>query len=196
MRKKRIIPILLVVVLALGLIFILASNSLADSVSVNAPAAGAGTADVVVQELTADALKIVTAVVLLAIGVAGTWATAKIAQGKHLDNIATATGLLTAAAQETVGELNQTLAERYKADSLDGKLSDFQIGQLGKELLTLTKRKLAAPVVDLLEAAKTDVNAAIKGAAESYIGELHDPPAPLLEDILAEYRLQEGRSDG
>jgi len=97
---------------------------------------------------------------------------------------------LTDTAQQTVAELNQTVVEKLKSGAKDGKLTKEQISSLGDDLILLTRQKLAAPVVNLLEAAQTDVNAAIEGAAQSYIGSLKRPPTPPLEEILAEYREQ------
>jgi len=131
-------------------------------------------------------LQIVSALVIAAIGVAGTWATAKFAQGKHLDNIASAMDMVTTAAQSTVGELNQTVVEAMKAGN--GKLTQEQKAHLGSELLNMTKQKLAAPVVNLLAATQTDVDAVIQGAAESHLDNLKRQ-SPLLEDILAEFRV-------
>jgi len=192
MCKKRIFPLFLIVILAFWMLFLLAGAALADSASASPtdPLEATLEVDNITKAVTTTILEIMATAAITAIGIAGAWLTAKIGQGKHLDNIATATDLLTSATQQTVEQLNQTIVERYRSEAKNGKLTKEQITQLGNELFYWTKRKLSSPVVNLLETAKTDVNAAIEGAAQSYIGSLKQLPTPPLEEILTEYREQ------
>ena len=99
-----------------------------------------------VQALTEIAAQLAVAL----IGVAGAWAAAKIGQQSKLSNLNAAVAQVTAAAQQTVGELQQTLAGAMKGASADGKLTAEQAAQL---------RQL-------------DVSALICGAAEDAIARM------------------------
>ena len=79
--------------------------------------------------------KIVGMLLVTAIGVAGTWLTAKIAKRNELANIAAATDEAVGAAQRVVLELQQTVVEGMKASCEDGKLSDSEIEALIREML-------------------------------------------------------------
>ena len=125
-----------------------------------------GTTDPIVLELVNVGLDILAKAAIAAIGLAGAWATAKIGQNNKLANIKAAIGQVTQAAQTTVGELQQTTVEAMKAAAADGKLTEDQIRTLKADLLRMTRKKLAEPTVQLLEAAKLDINAMIQGAAE------------------------------
>lgn len=124
-----------------------------------------GTTDPIVLELVNVGLDILAKAAIAAIGLAGAWATAKIGQNNKLANIKAAIGQVTQAAQTTVGELQQTTVEAMKAAAADGKLTEDQIRTLKADLLRMTREKLAEPTVQLLEAAKLDINAMIQGAA-------------------------------
>ena len=60
----------------------------------------------------------------------------------------------------------------YLADSKDGKLTDDEIKMLGEKLLEITESKLSDSIKGLLTAAKIDIEALIKSAAESYIHDM------------------------
>ena len=113
--------------------------------------------------------KIVCTVVLMLIGVAGTWLTAKIAKRNELATIAAATDEATGAAQRVVLELQQTLVEGMKASCEDGKLSDDEIKQLGALLLNKALAQLSEPAKNVLAAAGKDVSAIIQSAGEAMI---------------------------
>lgn len=122
-----------------------------------------GATDPIVLELVNVGLDILAKAAIAAIGLAGAWATAKIGQNNKLANIKAAIGQVTQAAQTTVGELQQTTVEAMKAAAADGKLTEDQIRTLKADLLRMTREKLAEPTVQLLEAAKLDINAMIQG---------------------------------
>ena len=69
------------------------------------------------------------------IGVAGAWLLAQISKNQQLNTINTAVGELTAAAEQTVLELQQTVVDGLKEASSDGKLTQEEITKLGKLLL-------------------------------------------------------------
>jgi hypothetical protein len=123
------------------------------------------------QALIEAASQIILTLVVTLLGVAGTWVLRKLNQSEHLKNIAAAVQQVIEAAQLTAAELEQTLVKTYKAGN-GGKLSADQIAVLQTTLLNKTAEKLSKSVIELLEAAQTDVNALITGAAEQWIGAL------------------------
>ena len=113
--------------------------------------------------------KIVGMILVTAIGVAGTWLTAKIAKRNELANIAAATDEAVGAAQRVVQELQQTLVEGMKASCEDGKLSDSEIEQLSALLLNKAMAQMSEPAKNVLAAAGKDVSAIIQSAGEAMI---------------------------
>ena len=113
--------------------------------------------------------QIVGTFVLMLIGVAGTWLTAKIAKRNELANIAAATAEATDAARRVVLELQQTLVEGMKASCEDGKLSNSEIEQLSALLLNKALAQLSEPAKNVLAAAGKDVSAIIQSAGEAMI---------------------------
>ena len=113
--------------------------------------------------------KIVGMILVTAIGVAGTWLTAKIAKRNELANIADATDEAVGAAQRVVQELQQTLVEGMKASCEDGKLSESEIEQLSALLLNKAMAQISEPAKNVLAAAGKDVSAIIQSAGEAMI---------------------------
>ena len=97
-----------------------------------------------------------------------------------------AIGQVTQAAQTTVGELQQTTVEAMKAAAADSKLTEDQIRTLKADLLRMTREKLAEPTVQLLEAAKLDINAMIQGAAEDLINQMHTTQQLIAGELIVE----------
>ena len=144
-----------------------------------------GATDPIVLELVNVGLDILAKAAIAAIGLAGAWA-AKIGQNNKLANIKAAIGQVTQAAQTTVGELQQTTVEAMKAAAADGKLTEDQIRTLKADLLRMTREKLAEPTVQLLEAAKLDINAMIQGAAEDLINQMHTTQQLIAGELIVE----------
>lgn len=113
--------------------------------------------------------KIIGTILLMLIGVAGTWLTAKIAKRNELATIAAATNEATETAQRVVLELQQTLVEGMKASCEDGKLSESEIEHLGALLLDKAMAQLSEPAKNVLAAAGKDVSAIIQSAGEAMI---------------------------
>lgn len=113
--------------------------------------------------------QIVGTFMLMLIGVAGTYLTAKIAKRNELATIATATAEATDAAQRVVLELQQTLVEGMKASCEDGKLSNSEIEQLSALLLNKALAQMSEPAKNVLAAAGKDVSAIIQSAGEAMI---------------------------
>ena len=106
------------------------------------------------------------------IGVAGAWLMAQIGKSHHLNTINAAIGELTAAAETTVLELQQTCVEGMKAANADGKLTQAEIAILGKKLLDGALEKMSETSMGVLRAANVDVNAIITGAGEALIARM------------------------
>ena len=116
-----------------------------------------------------NAVQVAATLLLMLIGVIGTWVSAKIAKREELKNISAATEEATKAAQTTVLELQQTTVEHLTAASADGKLTKDEIDSLGKALLEGTVAKMSASAVKLLNAAGVDLSELIKGVGEAMI---------------------------
>ena len=102
------------------------------------------------------------------IGVLGAWLVTKIGK-QQLNTINLAVEELTAAAEQTVLELQQTVVDDLKAASADGKLTQDEIRDLGKKLLEGSLQKMSASGINVLKAANVDINAIITGAGEALI---------------------------
>lgn len=127
-----------------------------------------------VDVIISEGVKIVGTLLVMLIGVLGTWLTAKIAKRTELTNIALAMDELITLAQQTVGELEQTLVKDMKEASLDGKLTEEEITSLGVTLYNITIRKLSAPAQRVLKAASVDIQTLITSAAEDWINNLRE----------------------
>ena len=117
-------------------------------------------------------INIVGALLMTLIGVLGAWITSKIAKRTELATINAAQQELIFLAQQTVGELQQTIVQGMREVSEDGKLDREDIAFLGRELLNKTMAKLSEPTHQLLNAAGVDIVALIHGAGEDWINSL------------------------
>ena len=118
------------------------------------------------------------------IGVAGAWLLAQISKNQQLNNINTAVGELTTAAEQTVFELQQTVVDGLKEASADGKLTQEEIKNLGKLLLEGTLQKMSDSGLGVLKAANVDINAIVTGAGEALIAKIKKG------EVIYGYRLQ------
>lgn len=124
--------------------------------------------DVIIEE----SVKVCGTLLIMLIGVLGTWLSTKIAKKVEFQNIANAVNVLTKMAQQTVGELEQTMVKDMKEASLDHKLTDEEITQLGMMLYNITVRKMSEPMMDTLRAASVDIQAVITSAGEDWINKM------------------------
>ena len=124
--------------------------------------------------------EIVTVLVTTAIGVAGAWLLAKMAKYQEVATVRKATEEVIILAQQTVGELMQTIVEGIKASREDGKLTQTEIEALGQTLLVKVTEKMSEPTRRVLEAAAVDITALIRGAGEEYIATLKTNPIPVI----------------
>lgn len=115
---------------------------------------------------------IFTTLLIMLIGVLGTWLTAQIGKTQRLGNIQTAVESVVTMAQLTAQELQQTVVEELKNANKDNKLTKEEIEELGILLLDKTREKLSVPTYDLINAAGIDINALISGAGEAWIQQI------------------------
>ena len=160
MKKKLILVLITILMLALPI------TALADS---------GGPADATVANiLIENAVNIAAAFFIALIGVFGAWLTAKLGKATQLDTVNRAQQELIKLAQITVGELKQTVVDGMKAAHTDGKLTKEEIAQLGQLLYDKTTAKLSASAMDVLTAAQVDISALITGTAEHLIGQMKE----------------------
>ncbi len=108
------------------------------------------------------------------IGVFGAWLLMQISKSQKLVTINEAVDELTKAAEQTVLELQQTVVDDLKAASVDGKLTQAEISELGKKLLAGTFAKMSDAGIGVLKAANVDINAIVTGAGEALIAAMKD----------------------
>ena len=117
-------------------------------------------------------VEVVATLLLMLIGVLGTWLTLKLGKKEELAAINAAQQEVIGLAQLTVEELQQTMVAELKKAHEDGKLTKAEIDMLRSLLLSGVKKKMSEPTANLLTAAAVDLNALIRGAGESWIAEL------------------------
>lgn len=130
--------------------------------------------DIIVQTIVQYVAEILGLLIVTTIGVLGAALLKKLNQNSKLSNIAKATAQVVAASQETVRRLQQTYVEGWKENAVDGKLTPEQIVELKQKTIEITLEQLGQPILDLLAAAKIDVEAMITNAAESYINQMKE----------------------
>lgn len=113
-------------------------------------------------------VEIIGTAVILALGIVGTWALAKLGQNQKLNNVSEAVGQLLEATNIAVVALQQQFVEDWKKNQ-NGKLTEQQIMELKTQVITITLNYLSKPTLDLLEAAKIDIVNIISTAAEAYV---------------------------
>ena len=119
-----------------------------------------------------NAVEVAAALLMMLIGVLGTWLSVKLGKQQELKSIAAAINEAVAMARLTVDELQQTIVDGLKAERADGKLTAQDIKNLSTILLEKTKQKMSASAVELLRAANVDLRGLIQGAGEAWISKL------------------------
>ena len=117
-------------------------------------------------------VSIVANLAVTLIGVFGAWLLMQIGKSQKLSTISAAVGELTAAAEQTVLELQQTTVDGLKEAAKDGKLTQAEITMLGRKLLDGTLAKMSDSGMSVLKAANVDINAIITGAGEALIAKM------------------------
>ena len=104
-------------------------------------------------------INIFAAALIALMGILGSIITAKLSENTRLASVK----------KHSAAELQQTVGEKLKAASADGKLSDSEVKALGAALIEKTMEKMSRPAVKLLDSAGVDIIALIHGSAEAFI---------------------------
>lgn len=121
-----------------------------------------------------NAVELTASLLMMLLGVLGTWLSLKIGKKQELAALNGAVGEAVGMARLTVDELQQTVVDGLKAGRADGRLTKQEITMLSEKLWSMTLEKMSAPAVSLLEAAKVDLRGLIQGAAEAWIREIQE----------------------
>ena len=122
--------------------------------------------------LIENLIKILFAVLLMLINVAGVYLTTLIGKSEKLRTVAAAVNELKKMAVLTAGELQQTVVDGLKAAASDHKLTEAEIRDLQLAVVTKTNEKMAPATMNLLNAAGVDTVAIIQGATEAWIARI------------------------
>lgn len=114
-------------------------------------------------------VQVITAILLGTVSIAFAYVGKWMGQTKKLETVAAAMSQLEDVVQNVVGELQQTMVEGLKAASVDGKLSQEDIYDLGRLLVRKTSEQLSNPAASTLKAAGIDIENMIHSIAEAYI---------------------------
>jgi len=114
-------------------------------------------------------VQVVGAIVMGVLGIVFAYIGKLFGQNKKLETISSAMNQLEGVVQNVVGELQQTMVEGLKEASVDGKLSNEDIYDLGRLLVQKATEQLSDPASATLEAAGIDVVSMIHSMAEAYI---------------------------
>lgn len=121
--------------------------------------------DIIIENI----VKITAALLLMLIGVLGTYLTTLAAKRAETANVSEALRALTEATKTTVGELQQTIVGPLKAAAADGKLTPDEIADLRNMLVAQTKQKMLPSAINIINAAGADIEAIILGVGENLI---------------------------
>ena len=125
-----------------------------------------------INTILTNAVELVAALLMMLIGLLGTWLSIKIGKRQELQTLNAAVAEAVGMARLTVGELQQTIVADLKADRTDGKLTQQEISMLSVKLWEMTKEKMSVPAMEIINAAGVDLRGLIQGAGESWIKEL------------------------
>ena len=114
-------------------------------------------------------INIFAAALIALMGILGSIITAKLSENTRLASVNAAQQELMEMACQTVSELQQTVVDKLKAASADGKLSESEVKALGAALIEKTMEKMSRPAVKLLDSAGVDIIALIHGSAEAFL---------------------------
>lgn len=116
--------------------------------------------------------QVVFELLMLVIGVAFAYLTRLVGKSRKLEHIASAMEELERVVKNVVGDLQQTVVEGLKDASVDGKLSQEEIYDLGKMLVMKVTEQLSDPASTTIKAAGIDMTEAIHSIAEAYIARI------------------------
>lgn len=141
----------------------------------------------IAMEAISSVLSVVAQLTVAGLSVGLTWCVTRIAKTEKFKSLSEVLTQISTTVNDTVHELQQTVVDGLKEAAADGKLTQDEIAWLNAQLLTMVKAKMAQPAIDLLNAAKVDINALITGMAEAAIKNMKkDEALPLLREIVTE----------
>lgn len=126
------------------------------------------------------ALEVAKVFAVTIIGVFGAWLTAVIGKNEKFKTVNAAQKELIRMAQISVGEIKQTVSDKYKTGNKNGKLTPAQIEELRKLLLQKTKDKMSAAALNVLTAAAVDINGLILGVGDDLIFKINSSEGQII----------------
>lgn len=176
MKKHNAFKALLILLLTLSIVLMLCGCAMPEIQTQNADGTLTVAGMLIEQIVTIAARAIEAAVAILA-----AWALKKFGQNTSMKNLTIAFQTVCNITRQTVGELNQTVVAKLKAENKDGKLTKQQMYELRMELYELVKGKLDTATMDLITASGADLELLITGECESYLAMLKGEGIPSMK---------------
>lgn len=162
---KKTSKTILLVLLTLAVLLVLTACQKPVEIQTQNPDGTLTVAGVLIEQAVTTVARLLEALVLAY----GAWALEKFGKNKKLQNLTLANQELCKIVKQTVRELNQTIVNKLKEESPDGKLTQEQISALNEELLALVKLKTDEATIAMIKASGADLDALITGQCEAYL---------------------------
>lgn len=162
---KKTSKTILLVLLTLAVLLVLTACQKPVEIQTQNPDGTLTVAGVLIEQAVTTVARLLEALVLAY----GAWALEKFGKNKKLQNLTLANQELCKIVKQTVREFNQTIVNKLKEESPDGKLTQEQIIALNKELLALVKLKTDEATIAMIKASGADLDALITGQCEAYL---------------------------
>lgn len=127
------------------------------------------------------AVQVIGAILLGVVSVVFAYIGKWMGKTKKLEMVSAAMDELERTVKAVVGDLEQTVVEKLKANAVDHKLSRTDIEYLGQELIARVADQLSFPAAQALSAAGCDVESMIHSIAEAFIAEIKRDAVPETE---------------
>lgn len=167
---KKTLKCILLALLVLTIVLALAACQRPVEIQTQNPDGTLTVAGVLIEQVVTTVARLLEALVLAY----GAWALEKFGKNKKLQNLNLANQELCRIVKQTVRELNQTIVNKLKEESPDGKLTESQIDYLKGALMTLVREKTDEATMALITAAGADLDALITGQCEAYLDVLKE----------------------
>ncbi|MBQ6359395.1 MAG: hypothetical protein IJI97_10695 [Clostridia bacterium] len=162
---KKTSKTILLLLLALTMVLVITACQKPVEIQTQNPDGTLTVTGVLIEQTVTTVARILEALVLAY----GAWALEKFGKNKKLQNLTLANQELCKIVKQTVRELNQTIVNKLKEESPDGKLTQEQISALNEELLALVKLKTDEATIAMIKASGADLDALITGQCEAYL---------------------------
>lgn len=167
---KKTLKTIQLILLALAIVLALTACQKPVEIQTQNPDGTLTVAGVLIEQTVTTVARILEALVLAY----GAWALEKFGKNKKLQNLTMANQELCRIVKQTVRELNQTIVNKLKEESPNGKLTQEQISALNEELLAMVKAKADEATIAMITAAGSDLDALITGQCEAYLDALKE----------------------